>query len=124
MTMTSTISAMGRSAKVAGRDVNSGLPVWGRLVLAIGLMLLVSWVVMIYLTYVAQREAAIGQARGFAASVTQMTTAALTGMMVSGTVKQRAVYLDQIKQANDINDLRALRGALVDAEYGADDTSS
>ena len=33
----------------------------------------------------------------------------LTGMMITGTVSQRAVFLDQIKQLSVIKDLQVIR---------------
>jgi len=46
------------------------------------------------------------------------TMAGLTGMMVTGTVAQRDVFLDQIKQLGSIRDLRVLRGEQVSKLYG------
>jgi hypothetical protein len=39
-----------------------------------------------------------------------MTMAGLTGMMITGTVGQREVFLDQIKQLSVIKDLEVIRG--------------
>jgi len=44
-----------------------------------------------------QHEAAVRQAEQFAASVHQMTMAGLTGMMITGTVQQRGVFLEQYR---------------------------
>ncbi|WP_304412707.1 methyl-accepting chemotaxis protein [Herminiimonas sp. CN] len=45
--------------------------------------------------------------------------AGLTGMMVTGTVDQRAVFLDQLKQLNAIRDVRVIRGEGVTKMFGA-----
>jgi hypothetical protein len=57
----------------------------------------------------AQRRAAIAQAKDFAQSVHQLTVAGLTGMMLTGTGQQRAVFLDQIVHANSIRSLNQTR---------------
>ena len=44
------------------------------------------------------RDTAIRQAQDFSKSIHEMTMAGLTGMMITGTVGQREVFLDQIKQ--------------------------
>ena len=93
-------------------------PIWVRLVSAIWAILVVLWSGMIYWTYVQQKDNARDQAVDFANSVHQMTMAALTGMMITGTVDQRAVYLDQIKNSDNINDLEVLRGDPVTEQFG------
>lgn len=92
--------------------------IWIRLVGTIWLMLVVAWSGMIYWASMEQRDTAISQARDFADSVHQMTLAGLTGMMLTGTVAQRAVFLDQIKHSNGINELRVLRGESVARQFG------
>ncbi|GAB4399593.1 MAG: hypothetical protein OHK0048_13310 [Rhodoferax sp.] len=54
----------------------------------------------------------------FSASMHDATMAGLTGMMVTGTVGQRDVFLDQIKQLGAIRDLRVLRGDAVVKLFG------
>jgi methyl-accepting chemotaxis protein len=93
-------------------------PVWVRLVCAIWTALLVAWGSMIYWTHIQQINSAEDQARDFAASVHQMTMAALTGMMITGTVAQRGVYLDQIKNSDNITELEVLRGEGVNQQFG------
>ncbi len=97
------------------------LPLWLKLVVGIGVLL--TWSVMITLTYVQQRQAAIAQARDFAASANQMTVATLTGMMITGVSKERAVFLDQIRNTKEINDIRVFRYGSVISQYGAGDAS-
>ena len=57
-----------------------------------------------------QKNNAVEQAQDFALSVHQMTLASLTGMMITGTVGQRAVYFDQVRNADNIKALEVLRG--------------
>ena len=99
------------------------LPVWIRLREGIYLMLFVTWSLMVYLTYAHQRDASIAQSRSFAESVNQMTVATITAMMVTGVVKERGVFLDQVRNSNDINDLQVFRGSPVVAKFGAGQAS-
>jgi methyl-accepting chemotaxis protein len=93
--------------------------IWVRLVAAICLMLIVAWAIMIYWASVEQRNTAIAQAVDFSKSVHKMTMASLTGMMVTGTVGQRAVFLDQIKGSDEIRKLQVIRGEAVTKQFGA-----
>lgn len=93
--------------------------IWIRLVITIWVMLVIAWSGIVYWASWEQRRAAIEQARYFADSVHQMTLAGLTGMMMTGTVAQRAIFLDQIKNSNDVNELRVLRGDAVSKQFGA-----
>ncbi|HSQ05185.1 MAG TPA: hypothetical protein VLN59_14165, partial [Burkholderiales bacterium] len=95
------------------------LPVWARLVAAIFVMLLVIWSLLIYLSYAERRDGSIEQARDFAESVNQITVATLTGMMMTNVIKDRAVFLDRLRNSNNINELRVVRGSRVDAQFGA-----
>ncbi len=94
------------------------LKIWVRLVAVIWLMLFIAWAILIFWAAHEQREFAAGQARDFSKSVHKMTMASLTGMMLTGTVAQRAVYLDQIRQSDDIKELRVIRGEGVSKQYG------
>ncbi len=94
------------------------LKIWVRLVAAIWLMLVIAWTGMIYWAYEEQEHNAIEQAKDFANSVHTMTLASLTGMMITGTVAQRAVYLDQVKSTQDIKELRVIRGQPVVKQFG------
>lgn len=96
----------------------SDVPLWLRLAAAIGAMLVVAWSVMLYLTYTDRREASITEAKGFAESVNQFTLATLTGMMITGVVKERAVYLDQIRNANNISALKVFRSRQLNVQFG------
>ena len=95
------------------------LKIWVRLVAMIWMMLFVTWAILIFWTAHEQNEFAIEQARDFSKSVHKMTMASLTGMMITGTVAQRAVFLDQIRQSDDIKELRVIRSDAVAKQFGA-----
>ncbi|MDR3214061.1 MAG: methyl-accepting chemotaxis protein [Azoarcus sp.] len=96
----------------------SDTPIWIRLTGAIWLMLLFAWGVMIVWETKVNRGIVIGQAQDFAYTVNEMTLAGLTGMMITGTVGQRDVFLDQIKELSLVNDLKVIRGEAVSKLYG------
>ncbi|MDV7392840.1 hypothetical protein RZS08_15835, partial [Arthrospira platensis SPKY1] len=81
-------------------------PIWLRLTLVIWLMLVVAWGGMIAWETRVNRNMAIEQAKDFAGSINEMTMAGLTGMMITGTVGQRDVFLDQIKELSVVRDLK------------------
>jgi len=93
-------------------------PIWLRLTGAIWLMLALAWGGMIVWETKVTRDTAITQAQDFARSVHEMTMAGLTGMMITGTVDQRDVFLDQIKQLASIRDLEVIRGEAVSSQFG------
>ena len=95
-----------------------GWPIWVRLMAGICLMFVMAWSITIVWTHFEQRAMAQQQAEKFAESVHQMTLAALTGMMITGTVAQRSVYLDQIANTRDVRELRVLRGDAVTRQFG------
>jgi methyl-accepting chemotaxis protein len=121
--ITMSTSQMNSSAlnqrKAGGLAGLNDLPVWMRLAAAISVTLLVTWSVMIYLTYAQRRDGAITQARDFAESVNQMTVATITGMMITNVSGQRAVFLDQIRNSNNIKDLQVFRFGSTITQYGA-----
>ena len=94
-------------------------PIWLRLTGVIWLMLVIAWGGMIAWETRVNRETAIAQAEDFAHSIHEMTMAGLTGMMITGTVGQREVFLDQIKQLSVIKDLQVIRGEAVSRQFGA-----
>jgi methyl-accepting chemotaxis protein len=97
----------------------ANMKIWVQLLLTIGAALVLVWTAVIAWQSHVYRETAIGQARGFSLSMHEATMAGLTGMMVTGTVKQRDVFLDQIKQLNTIHDVRVIRGDAVTKTFGA-----
>jgi len=104
----------------AGRARFGDLPVWARLVAAIGALLAVTWTLTIVLTYAERRESTIEQARDSAESTNQMVNATLTGMMITGVSKERAVFLDQVRETNNIKNLKVFRYGSTIAQYGVD----
>jgi methyl-accepting chemotaxis protein len=94
------------------------LKIWMRLFIAIWIILFITWGSMIAWTAYKQKQLAIDQARDFSGSVYEMTMAGLTGMMITGTVAQRAVFLDQIKQLNELRDVQVVRGEEVSKKFG------
>ncbi len=94
------------------------LKIWTQLLATIGVALLVVWSgVIVWQSYVS-RQAALAQAQDFSLSMHDATMAGLTGMMVTGTVAQRNILLDQIKQLGTIRDVRVLRAEAVSKIFG------
>jgi methyl-accepting chemotaxis protein len=92
--------------------------IWVQLLTTIAAALVVVWIgVIVWQGYVS-RQAALEQARDFSLSMHDATMAGLTGMMVTGTVGQRDVFLDQVKQLGSIRDVRVLRGENVSKLFG------
>ena len=96
------------------------LKIWVRLTAAIWVVLALIWAgAIVWMTNV-NRDTAINQAKDFSQSIHEMTMAGLTGMMITGTVDQREVFLDQIKQLSIIKDLHVARSEAVINLYGPD----
>lgn len=94
-------------------------PIWLRLLAGISLMVMLAWAVSLSWTHAEQRGMAVRQAEKFAQSMHQMTMAALTTMMITGTVAQRGAYLDQVASTQDVRELHVLRGDAVRRQFGA-----
>jgi len=94
------------------------MKLWVRLTIAIWLMLIVAWTALILWESSVNRRTAIQQAESFSLSMHEATMAGLTGMMITGTVAQRDVFLDQIKQLSIIRDLYVVRGEAVTKQFG------
>ena len=92
--------------------------IWVQLLATIGAALVLIWTVVIFWQGHVAREAALAQAGDISLNMHNATMAGLTGMMVTGTVAQRDVFLDQIKQFGTIRDVRVLRGESVIKTYG------
>jgi len=92
--------------------------IWVQLLTTIGAALLVVWTGVIIWQGHVTRQAALDQATDFSLSMHDATMAGLTGMMVTGTVAQRDVFLDQVKQLGSIRDVRVLRGEAVIKLFG------
>ncbi len=98
----------------------ANVKIWVRLTAAIWVVLAIIWAgAIVWMTQV-NRDTAIRQAQDFSKSIHEMTMAGLTGMMITGTVGQREVFLDQIKQLSVIKDLHVARGEAVTKLYGPD----
>jgi methyl-accepting chemotaxis protein len=99
------------------------LKIWIRLTAAIWVVLAIIWAGAIVWTTQVNRDTAILQAQDFSKSIHEMTMAGLTGMMLTGTVGQREVFLDQIEQLSVIKDLVVARSDAVVKLYGPDTKS-
>ncbi|MBS1143112.1 MAG: methyl-accepting chemotaxis protein [Proteobacteria bacterium] len=99
------------------------LKIWIRLTAAIWVVLAIIWAGAIVWTTQVNRDTAIQQAQEFSKSIHEMTMAGLTGMMLTGTVGQREVFLDQIEQLSVIKDLVVARSEAVTKLYGPDTKS-
>ena len=89
-----------------------------RYVTTLLILLVISAVGTIFWASEEQERTAIDQAKDFSVSVHQMTMAGLTGMMFTGTMSQRGLFLEQIKESNNIHDLRVVRGEAVSKFFG------
>ncbi len=96
----------------------TNVKIWLRLVVGIAVMLVLSWAGIIWWVTVQQEAMGIKQALDFSSSVNQMTVAAMTGMMITGKMADRAVYLDQIQKTENISELHLVRGEAIDKQYG------
>ncbi|MCK2087677.1 hypothetical protein MXC99_05755 [Thauera aromatica] len=89
-----------------------------QLLLTIGIALFVVWTAVIVWQNHVYRQAALSQAEEFSRSMHEATMAGLTGMMVTGTIGQRDVLLDQMNQLGSIRDVRVVRGTAVIETFG------
>ena len=92
--------------------------IWVRLVIAILAVTIVTGIGFIHWATLQQKQIAVDQAKDFAVSVHQMTMAGLTGMMITGTVSQRDIFLDQIRDSNHIESLKVFRNHVVSDQFG------
>jgi methyl-accepting chemotaxis protein len=96
--------------------------IWVKLTAAIWLMLVVFWTGLIFWESYVNHQTATEQAKDFSLSMHESTLAGLTGMMLTGTINQREIFLDQIKQLSVIRDLSVLRGEAVSKLFGPGNT--
>ena len=99
-------------------------PIWMRLTGAIWFMSLLAWGGMIAWESSVNHAIVTEQAQDFAYSINEMTLAGLTGMMITGTMDQRDVFLDQIKHLSLVDDLKVIRGEAVTKLYGPGDAAA
>ena len=92
--------------------------IWVQLLTTIGVALLLVWSGVIVWQSHMTRQAALEQASDFSSSMHEATMAGLTGMMMTGTVAQRSIFLDQMKQLGSIREVRVLRGEPINRFYG------
>lgn len=97
----------------------SDVKIWIRLVASILFAVLICGVGFIHWSTLEQKKIATDQAKDFANSLHQMTLAGLTGMMYTGTISSRAIFLDQIKETNHVESLKVFRGDAVVKQFGA-----
>jgi len=95
--------------------------IWVQFLITIAIALTVVWTGVIIWQGFVYRDAAIKQAQDYSLSMHNATMAGLTGMMVTGTVGERHVFLDQIKQLGTIRDVRVLRAPAVSQAFGPGD---
>jgi methyl-accepting chemotaxis protein len=95
--------------------------IWVQFLITIAIALTVVWTGVIVWQGFVYRDAAIKQAQDYSLSMHNATMAGLTGMMVTGTVGERHVFLDQIKQLGTIRDVRVLRAPAVTQAFGPGD---
>jgi len=95
-----------------------GAKIWIRLVASIVFAVVVSGIGLIHWSTLEQKKIAAEQAKDFANSIHQMTLAGLTGMMITGTISLRTIFLDQIEETNHIESLKVYRGNAVVKQYG------
>jgi methyl-accepting chemotaxis protein len=89
-----------------------------RLMLAIAVVLVLAGSAQLFLIAEEQRQLAIEQSKDFAKSLSQMTMAAMVQMKKTKTLKQRGIYLDQIRQAEAISELRMIRSEINARQMG------
>ncbi len=92
--------------------------IWMQFLVTVAVALSVVWTGVILWQSQVYREAALKQAQDYSLSMHNATMAGLTGMMVTGTVGERHVFLDQLKELGTIRDLRVLRGSAVVQAFG------
>src|SRR5512142_1125195 len=87
--------------------------IWARMVFGVSDILIIAEGGLVIWIMHEQRSTAIRQAQDFSMSVHRMTLSSLTGMMITGTIAQRAIYLDQVRQSEEIRSLKVIRGDAV-----------
>ncbi|MBI5900911.1 MAG: methyl-accepting chemotaxis protein [Rhodocyclales bacterium] len=97
---------------------STAIPVWQRLAALVVLMLALVLSGTIAWQSRVNHANAIEQAGDVARSIHEMTMAGLTGMMITGTIGQREVFLDQIKELTVLKDLAVLRGDALKTMFG------
>ena len=94
------------------------MKIWAKLTASLSAVLFLSWALMIAYSSSENRSMAVEQAKTFSKSLHEMTLAGLTGMMITGTVAQRDVFLDQIKALELVKELSVHRSQAVNKVFG------
>lgn len=94
------------------------MKIWIRLVVVIVMSVILSGIGLIHWATLKQQKIAVDQAKDIALSVHQVTMAGLTGMMITGTISLRPIFLDQIKETNHIESIKVFRSEAVVRQYG------
>lgn len=94
------------------------MKIWIRLVAVILLSVIVAGIGFIHWATLQQKKIAVDQAKDIAVSVHQMTLAGLTGMMITGTIALRPIFLDQIKETNYVESIKVFRSEAVTKQFG------
>lgn len=85
--------------------------IWVQLLSTVAAAVIVVWTGVIIWQSHMTRQAALEQASDFSSSMHEATMAGLTGILMTGTVAQRSIFLVQMKQLGSIREVRVLRGA-------------
>ncbi len=96
---------------------------WLRLVLGLWALFGIAWIGMTSWTIHVERTLALQEAQSFAESIHQVALAGHTALMEAGTHVQRKLFLEEIRQTNNIDALRFFRGDDVVRQYGMDKQS-
>lgn len=96
-------------------------PIWFRLMLAIGSILIAVGTTLVVWVSAEQEEMAVAQSHDFAETINQMTMAALVFMKTTKQMKKRAIYLDQVKKSSGLTDMRVVRTTPVIEQFGDGD---
>jgi methyl-accepting chemotaxis protein len=96
----------------------ASIPVWQRLAALVSLVLVLVFVGTIAWQSRINRANAIEQAGDVANSIHEMTMAGLTGMMITGTIGQREVFLDQIQELAVLRHLKVIRAEALTKVFG------
>ena len=112
------MSASGTHAIPAGTAA-AGARISLRLTIVILVLIAIAGAGVLVWSVSVQKEIATRQAQDFVRSAHQMTLAGLTALMIAGRSEDRAVFLDQIRESENILSLRVVRGEAVRRQYGA-----
>ncbi|MCB1175697.1 MAG: hypothetical protein KDK39_19135, partial [Leptospiraceae bacterium] len=99
-------------------DWFQNLKLWLRITIICGVWMTLVGILAIAWIGFEQKRVAIKQAQSFTESVQQLTLAGLTTLMVTGTMENRHIFLEQIMESEGVRDLQVVRGKAVENQYG------